>query len=197
MCAWGLAGTNRCSPSHRPGVSAGVPGPSAVEVAQARGAEVCLRSLLVAPWLPLWPGSLAPRAAFCPSDGQAGTGLGRISRGHTWRLLIQNQHPLPPGRGPGAGGPRGRHWGCTSAAGLRARVVWRVRWCVSACVRGFSPPQHTPRGVKAGPPQGKHCSFPGGSLGDSGRGAPEGPRNPAGARAAAGTHVWPGRLWLG
>lgn len=59
--------------------------------------------------------------------------------------------------------------GAVSPCGLARQMV-----CECVCVRGFSPPQHTPQGVKAGRPQGKHY-FPRGSPGDSGRGAPEGP----------------------
>lgn len=71
--------------------------------------------------------------------------------------------------------------------------------CECVCERGFSPPKHTPQGVKAGPWQGKHCSFPWGSPGDSGRGAPEGPRTlqgpelqlgPGSGQAASGLWGW-------
>lgn len=71
--------------------------------------------------------------------------------------------------------------------------------CECVCARGFSPPKHTPQGVKAGPRQGKHCSFPWGSPGDSGRGTPEGPRTlqgpepqrePGSGQAVSGLWGW-------
>lgn len=62
--------------------------------------------------------------------------------------------------------------------------------------RGFSPPKHTPRGVKAGPWQGKHCSFRREAQKRPSPGLQEG--RPAArdlAEAKAGTWVQPGHPW--